>query len=78
MAKVFENILVPYNGTSGSEKAFKKAIEVFTPEEMLIVSNMPLKRYVRELIHFDKDLRHMKFIVENQPLGYEGRKPFNF
>ena len=28
MAKVFENILVPYNGTSGSEKAFKKAISL--------------------------------------------------
>ena len=28
MAKVFEHILVPYNGTSGSEKAFKKAISL--------------------------------------------------
>ncbi|WP_299292939.1 universal stress protein [Nitrosopumilus sp.] len=28
MAKVFEHILVPYNGTSGSEKAFKKAISM--------------------------------------------------
>jgi len=24
MSKNFENILVPYNGTAGSEKAFKK------------------------------------------------------
>jgi nucleotide-binding universal stress UspA family protein len=28
MSKTFENILVPYNGTSGSEKAFKKAISL--------------------------------------------------
>lgn len=28
MAKVFEHILVPYNGTAGSEKAFKKAISL--------------------------------------------------
>ena len=28
MAKVFEHILVPYNGTSGSEKSFKKAISM--------------------------------------------------
>jgi len=26
MSKIFENILVPYNGTTGSEKAFKKAV----------------------------------------------------
>ncbi|NND86806.1 MAG: universal stress protein [Nitrosopumilus sp.] len=26
MSKIFEHILVPYNGTSGSQKAFKKAI----------------------------------------------------
>ena len=28
MSKNFENILVPYNGTAGSEKAFKKAISL--------------------------------------------------
>ena len=28
MSKIFENILVPYNGTAGSEKAFKKAISL--------------------------------------------------
>ena len=28
MIKNFEHILVPYNGTSGSQKAFKKAIEL--------------------------------------------------
>jgi len=28
MSKNFENILVPYNGTVGSEKAFKKAISL--------------------------------------------------
>jgi hypothetical protein len=28
MNKIFENILVPYNGTAGSEKAFKKAISL--------------------------------------------------
>ena len=28
MSKIFENILVPYNGTTGSEKAFKKAISL--------------------------------------------------
>ena len=28
MSKTFENILVPYNGTAGSEKAFKKAISL--------------------------------------------------
>lgn len=26
MSKIFEYILVPYNGTSGSQKAFKKAV----------------------------------------------------
>lgn len=26
MAKTFENILIPYNGTSGSNKAFRKAV----------------------------------------------------
>ena len=60
------------------KKAFKKAINIFTPEEMLIVSNMPLKRYVREMVHFDKDIRHMKFIVENKPWLWQGKKPFNF
>ena len=28
MTKTFENILVPYNGTAGSEKAFKKAVSL--------------------------------------------------
>jgi len=28
MTKTFEHILVPYNGTAGSEKAFKKAISL--------------------------------------------------
>ena len=28
MSKIFENILVPYNGTAGSEKAFKKAVSL--------------------------------------------------
>lgn len=28
MTKVFEHILIPYNGTSGSEKSFKKAISM--------------------------------------------------
>ena len=28
MSKSFENILVPYNGTTGSEKAFKKAVSL--------------------------------------------------
>jgi nucleotide-binding universal stress UspA family protein len=28
MSKSFENILVPYNGTVGSEKAFKKAVSL--------------------------------------------------
>jgi len=28
MSKTFEQILVPYNGTTGSEKAFKKAISL--------------------------------------------------
>ena len=28
MSNIFENILVPYNGTAGSEKAFKKAISL--------------------------------------------------
>ncbi len=28
MTKTFEHILVPYNGTSGSEKAFRKAISL--------------------------------------------------
>ncbi len=28
MTKTFEHILVPYNGTTGSEKAFKKAISL--------------------------------------------------
>lgn len=28
MTKTFENILVPYNGTAGSEKAIKKAISL--------------------------------------------------
>ena len=28
MSSTFENILVPYNGTAGSEKAFKKAISL--------------------------------------------------
>ena len=28
MSKKFENILVPYNGTAGSEKAFKKAVSL--------------------------------------------------
>ena len=30
MIKTFEHILVPYNGTSGSEKAFRKAISLAT------------------------------------------------
>ncbi len=30
MTKTFEHILVPYNGTTGSEKAFKKAISLAT------------------------------------------------
>ena len=28
MTKIFEHILVPYNGTAGSEKAFRKAISL--------------------------------------------------
>ena len=28
MTKIFEHILIPYNGTSGSQKAFKKAISI--------------------------------------------------
>ena len=28
MSNVFESILVPYNGTAGSEKAFKKAVSL--------------------------------------------------
>jgi nucleotide-binding universal stress UspA family protein len=30
MSKTFEHILVPYNGTTGSEKAFRKAISLAT------------------------------------------------
>ncbi|MDH3766341.1 MAG: universal stress protein [Nitrosopumilus sp.] len=28
MTKIFEHILIPYNGTPGSQKAFKKAISI--------------------------------------------------
>ncbi|MDH3313378.1 MAG: universal stress protein, partial [Nitrosopumilus sp.] len=28
MVGIFEHILIPYNGTSGSEKAFEKALEI--------------------------------------------------
>ena len=28
MAKIFDHILIPYNGTSGSQKAFRKAISL--------------------------------------------------
>ncbi len=31
MTKTFEHILVPYNGTAGSEKAFRKAISLSEP-----------------------------------------------
>lgn len=30
MVKTFENILIPYNGTSGSNKAFRKAVSLAT------------------------------------------------
>ena len=28
MAKIFDHVLIPYNGTSGSQKAFRKAISL--------------------------------------------------
>lgn len=28
MAKIFDHILIPYNGTSGSQKAFRKAVSL--------------------------------------------------
>jgi len=31
MTKTFDHILVPYNGTAGSEKAFRKAISLASP-----------------------------------------------
>ncbi len=31
MTKPFEHILVPYNGTTGSEKAFRKAVSIAHP-----------------------------------------------
>ena len=47
MAKTFEHILVPYNGTTGSEKAFRKAIslassknfESYKPKKLKILPN---------------------------------------
>ena len=31
MARIFEHILIPYNGTAGSQKAFRKAVSLAPP-----------------------------------------------
>ena len=42
MTKVFEHILVPFNGCPGSQKAFKKAIELsrLTKSKLTILTCM--------------------------------------
>ena len=37
MTKIFEHILVPYNGTSGSEKSFRKAISIASSNNSKII-----------------------------------------
>ena len=46
MSKTFQHILVPYNGTSGSEKAFKKSIATQMYIEQLIVNDF--RRFEQE------------------------------
>ena len=67
----------PYFASFEIRAAMEKAVDTFGYEDTLVISNMSLKRHVRELPKYERPLNNLKFVVEDLPQGWAGRKPFN-
>ena len=67
----------PFFASYKIKQAMQRAVEAFTPEQVLVVSNMRLSSHVKQMWRYERPMKSMKFVVEDLPNGWAGRKPFN-